>query len=283
MKILLTGARGFVGSYFQKHYALNYQCKTFSFSSDKLAELILDDVEVIIHLAAIVHQPYARKEEYVHVNVQKTLELAQKAKEGGVKQFIFISSIAVYDSSLTLLKENSLLNPSTLYGQSKLEAENKLLALEDESFKVAIIRPPMVYGANAPGNIRSLMKLIDKMPILPFGNIENKRSFVYVGNLCAMIDCIIQTKSCGVFLASDDVPLSTTRLIELISKAKNTKRCLFHVKFLATLIHWFKPSLYRRLFESLEVDNTQTKCILDFKNPYSVEDGVKMMVKSERQ
>lgn len=283
MKILLTGARGFIGSYFQKNYALNYQCKTFSLSSDKLVELILDDVEVIIHLAAVVHQPYARKEEYVHVNVQKTLELAQKAKEYGVKQFIFISSIAVYDSSLTLLKEDSLLNPSTLYGQSKLEAENKLLALEDESFKVAIIRPPMVYGANAPGNIRSLTKLVDKIPILPFGNIDNKRSFVYVGNLCAMIDCIIQRKSSGIFLASDDVALSTTRLIELIAKAKNTKIYLLHVKFFATLIHWFKPSLYRRLFESLEIDNTQTKYILDFKNPYSVEDGVQMMVKGERQ
>lgn len=281
MKILLTGAHGFIGSYFRKKYASVYQFKTFSFSHDTLNELILDDVEIILHLAAIVHRPNTQEKEYMKVNVQKTLELAQKAKGSGVKQFVFISTIAVYDPKLTCINENSLLKPKTLYGKSKLEAEKQLQFLEDESFKVSILRPPMVYGYNAPGNIHSLMKLINKMPILPFGNITNQRSFVYIGNLCAMINCIIQSKSNGTFLASDDTPLSTTKLIELISSTKNKKVYLLHIKGFARFLQWFKPSLYQRLFENLAIDNTQTKQTLCFKNPYSSEEGIRLMIQED--
>ena len=281
MTILLTGANGFIGSYFQRHYTSKYQFKTFSFSQHTLNELILDDVEIILHLAAIVHRPSTQEEEYMQVNVQKTFKFAQKAKKSGVKQFVFISTIAVYDPKLSCIKENSLLKPETLYGKSKLEAEKQLQSLENESFKVSIVRPPMVYGHNAPGNIHNLMNLLNKMPILPFGNIANQRSFVYVGNLCAMIDCIIQSKSYGIFLASDDSPLSTTRLIELISNVKNKKIYLLYVKGFGRFLKWFKPSLYQRLFENLEIDNTQTKQTLCFKNPYSTEEGIRLMIQGE--
>lgn len=279
MHILITGASGFIGNYFQQHYASKYTCSSFPFSEYNLSNLTLEGIETIIHLAAIVHQPNARKEEYTRVNVNQTLEFAKKAKENGVKHFLFMSTIAVYDSTLSLIQEDSLVNPITLYGQSKLEAERQLLALSDEAFNVSIIRPPMVYGENAPGNIRSLINLIDKMPILPFGKINNKRSFVYVGNLCSLMDCIIQSKKGGIFLASDDMPQSTTKLIELIAKAKNKKIYLFHMKAFQKLILWLRPSLYQRLFESLEINNSRTKEILNFKNPYSIEDGMKIMVK----
>lgn len=278
MRILITGVSGFIGNYFQHQYASKYTCSSFSFSEYDFSKLTLEGIETIIHLAAIVHQPKARKEDYIRVNVHHTLEFAKKAKENGVKHFLFMSTIAVYDAQLSLIQENSLINPITLYGQSKLEAEKQLLALSDESFNVSIIRPPMVYGENAPGNIRSLINLIDMMPILPFGKIDNKRSFIYVGNLCSLMDCIIQSKKSGVFLASDDVPLSTTKLIELIAKAKNKKIYLFHIKLFQKFILWLSPSLYQRLFESLEINNSRTKEILNFKNPYSIEDGIKIMV-----
>lgn len=278
MRILITGASGFIGNYFQHHYASKYTYSFFSFSDYDINKLVLEDIETIIHLAAIVHQPNARKEEYTRVNVDQTLEFAKKAKDNGVKHFLFMSTIAVYDSNLSLVQETSLINPTTLYGQSKLEAERQLLALADESFNVSIIRPPMVYGANAPGNIRSLINLIDKMPILPFGKIDNKRSFVYVGNLCAMIDCIIRVRKGGIFLASDDIPQSTTNLIELIAKEKKKKIYLFHIKLFQKFILWLKPSFHKRLFESLEIDNSQTKQVLNFQNPYGVEDGIRRTV-----
>ncbi|MBP1680099.1 MAG: nucleoside-diphosphate-sugar epimerase [Proteobacteria bacterium] len=281
MRLLLTGANGFIGSFFQKMYGERYDIQTFSFLHDHFDVLDLYGVDVIVHLSALVHQPKATQAMFFEANVKHTLSLAQKAKESGAKHFIFMSTIAVYDQSIVCLREDSLLGPSSLYGSSKLEAEQQLLMLEDEHFKISIVRPPMVYGYNAPGNIKSLMNLIDKIPLLPFGNINNKRSFIYVGNLCAMIDCIIQTQKRGIFLASDDIPLSTTKLIELIANAKKQKVYLLNVKFLEGLLKWLKPSLYQRLFESLEIDNTKTKHFLNFKNPYNVHEGIEKMVRGE--
>ncbi|AFL69136.1 NAD-dependent epimerase/dehydratase family protein [Sulfurospirillum barnesii] len=281
--VLVTGASEFIGGYFTTHYSATYNISFCSFHQENLDALALGGISTILHLSAIVHQPNATQALCNEFNVSKTVNLALKAKEAGVKQFVFMSTIAVYDTSLTFLNEDSLLNPATFYGQSKLEAEKQLLALEDEHFKVSIIRPPMVYGANAPGNIKSLMKLIDKVPILPFGGIMNQRSFVYVGNLCAMIDCIMKQRQSGIFLASDDAPLSTTQLIEHIARAKNKKKYLLHVKLFEYMLRWLKPSLYQRLFCDLVVDNSQTKATLDFKNPYRVEEGIRLMIEGEKE
>lgn len=281
MKILLTGANGFIGSYFQNKYAQRYDVQTFSFVLDDFEALYVKDVDVVLHLSALVHQPKALEKEYAKINIDHTVALARKAKENGVRHFIFMSTIAVYDTCLDYIDENSRLAPSTPYGESKLEAEKKLQELEDEFFIVSILRPPMVYGYNAPGNIKSLHRLIDILPILPLGYIDNKRSFVYVGNLCALIECIIQKGQRGIFLASDDKALSTTQLIEAIAKVKKRSCWLFKLPLFAQMLRWVKPSFYKRLFESLEVDNTQTKKILGFENPYSVEEAIALMVHGE--
>ncbi len=126
------------------------------------------------------------------------------------------------------------------------------------------------------------MNLVKKVPLLPFGNIKNKRSMVYVGNLCHLIDELIKQKQNGIFLASDDEPLSTTKLIELIAKNLETKVTLIKVPFFETFLKLVKPSFYKRLYGSLEVDNTLTKQKLSLKNPYSVEDGIKFMIKGEK-
>lgn len=278
MKLLLTGANGFIGTYFQKQYVQKYTIQTFSFLNDNFESLHVKGIDAVVHLSALVHQPKTSQEVYERVNIRNTLSLARKAKESGVKQFIFMSTIAVYDEALTQICENSTLKPNTFYGITKLEAEKQLLSLEDEDFIVSIIRPPMVYGFNAPGNMKSLNCLIDKVSVIPLGGINNKRSFVYVGNLCAMIECIIEKRKSGIFLCADDEPLSTTRLIELIAKAKQKKVYLLHVKILKVLLKWLKPSFYKRLFGSLEVGNTQTKRILDFKNPYTAKEGIELMV-----
>ncbi|MDD2384931.1 MAG: NAD-dependent epimerase/dehydratase family protein [Sulfurospirillaceae bacterium] len=278
MKILITGASGFVGSYFVDKYKDKYEIKTFSFLKDDFRALHVKDVDVVLHLSALVHQPKALEEEYIKINIDYTVALARKAKESGVKHFIFMSTIAVYDTSLTYIDENSHLNPSTPYGRSKLEAEKKLQELEDEFFTVSILRPPMVYGSNAPGNIKSLMRLVEHVSILPFGGIDNQRSFVYVGNLCHLVDVVITQKASGIFLASDDEAISTSKLIELIAKAKKKKMYLLHVKMFGVLLKWFKPSLYRRLFCDLVVDNAWSKKVLDFENPYTTEEGIALMV-----
>ena len=289
MKILITGASGFVGSYFINKYKNKYEIKTFSFLKDDFESLECSDVDVVFHLSALVHQMGgASNSEYERVNVTQTLELAKKAKESGVKHFVFMSTVKVYgEETNTKYSEKSVCNPEDEYGKSKLKAEQELLGLSEEGlgdsdgFKVSIVRTPIVYGYGVKANIKSLVNLVRKVPVLAFGNIQNKRSMVYIGNLCHLVDVVIEQQEAGVFLASDDEPLSTTRLIELIAKNLDKKIYLIKIPFFETLLKVVKPSFHKRLYGSLEVDNSITKEKLNLKNRYSVEEGIGMMIHPE--
>ena len=280
MKVLLTGARGFIGSYFQQQYAQKYTIQPFSFLNNDLETLQLKDVDVVIHLSALVHQMNGASDKaYEKINVEQTLQLAHKAKENGVKHFIFMSTVKVYGEESTIAyTETSLCYPKDMYGKTKLKAEQELQKLENNDFRISIIRTPIVYGAGVKANMQNLMKLIDKMILLPFGHICNKRSFVYIGNLTALIDAIIEQGKSGVFLAGDDEALSTTELIQRIAQAKKRRIFLIKIPLFGIFLKWIKPSFYQRLFENLLVDNTKTKEALHFKNPYSIKEGIVFMV-----
>lgn len=280
MKIVLTGARGFIGSYFQKQYAQKYTIQPFSFLNDDLKTLHVKDVDVVIHLSALVHQMNGASDEaYEKINVEQTLQLARKAKENGVKHFIFMSTVKVYGEENTIAyTEISLCYPKDMYGKTKLKAEQELQKLENNDFRISIIRTPIVYGAGVKANMQNLMKLIDKVILLPFGHIYNKRSFVYIGNLTALIDTIIEQGKSGIFLAGDDEALSTTELVQLIAQAKMRRIFLIKIPLFGIFLKWIKPSFYQRLFENLLVDNTKTKEALHFKNPYSIKEGIVFMV-----
>jgi len=284
MKILLTGANGFLGSYFKKKYANAYNIQTFSFLSDNFNALHIDGVDVIIHLSALVHQMGgASADKYEKINVTQTLDLAKKAKENGVKHFVFMSSVKVYgEESNAPYSEDALCYPKDEYGKSKLKAENELKKLESDDFIVSIVRTPIVYGYGVKANIKNLISLVEKVPILPFRDIQNRRSMIYVGNLCHLVDVIITKQVNGIFLASDDKPLSTTKLIELIADGLGKKVYLVRFPFFENFLKLVKPSIYKRLYGSLEVDNSKTRKELQFKNLYSVEEGIQYMIKGER-
>jgi len=282
MKILVTGSNGYLGSSFINNYKAKYFFEKFSLLNQRLDDINFNEIDVVLHCAALVHQkveqPY---EKYQEINVDYPLKLSKLAKQNGVKQFVFISTIAVYGEEKEKLDENTICNPIIAYGKSKLEAEKELLKLNDDNFVVSIIRPPMVYGKDAPGNIDSLIKLVKKLPIIPLGGIENKRSFISIQNLCHIIDEVIIQQKAGIFLASDDESLSTTRLIELIAKNLDKKIYLLKIPFFETLLKIVKPSFHKRLYGSLEVDNSITKEKLNLKNPYNVEEGIKLMINGE--
>lgn len=282
-ELLITGSSGFIGNYFINKYKNKYNIKTFSFLKDDINSLDCNGIAIVFHLSALVHQMGgASASEYKRVNVTQTLNIAQKAKESGIKQFVFMSTVKVYGEETTRkYTENSICSPKDEYGKSKFTAELELRKLEDENFKVSIIRTPIVYGYGVKANIKSLVNLTNKVPVLPFGKIENKRSMVYIGNLCHLVDKVIKQQKSGIFLASDDEPLSTTRLIELIAKNLDKKICLIKIPFFESLLKLLKPSFYKRLYGSLEIDNTITKEKLNLKNPYSVEEGIKYMIKGE--
>jgi UDP-glucose 4-epimerase len=324
VKVLITGSNGYLGSSFIDRYQKRYQFTTFSLLHQKIEDINFRDVNIVLHCAALVHQKEEHSyEKYHEINVTYPLKLAKLAKQNGVQQFVFISTIAVYGEDEEVLNENTICDPVTPYGKSKLEAERQLSELHDDSFVVSIIRVPMVYGKDAPGNIESLVKLVRNVPIIPLGGINNRRSFVYVGNLCWLVDEVIRfrvklgmteelkhamteevklgikegsavTREChpeldsgskNIFLACDDEPLSTTRLIELIAKNLNKKVYLVKVPFFEFLLKLLKPSFHKRLYGSLEVDNSLTmkRLFSEVKPslPFSVQEGIKLMISGE--
>jgi len=124
---------------------------------------------------------------------------------------------------------------------------------------------------------------VRKVPILPFGGIDNRRSMVYIGNLCQLIHKLCKTKISGVFLAGDDRPVTTTEFIELIAKELGRTVHFVKIPFFEPLLKSFKPSFHKRLYESLEINNSVTKEILNFRNPYSLEQGIKYMLNGEKK
>lgn len=282
MKILLTGSSGYIGKSFLNLYKKKYEFENFSLFNDTVESIDFKDVTTVLHCAALVHQKReCSYDKYYQVNAEYPLRLAQRAKACGVKQFVFMSTIAVYGEAFSLLTEETACVPITSYGKSKLAAEQELQKLEDENFIVSIVRAPMVYGKDAPGNIDSLINLVKKTALLPFANIHNERSFVYVNNLCHLLDVIITKKQSGVFLAADDKALSSTRFIELIAQNLGKKVYIIQMPFFETALKFCMPSIHKKLYGNLKIDNTLTKSSLDFKNVYSVEDSIAQMIRGE--
>ena len=280
MHVLLTGSSGFIGNHYRKNSRYKETITPFSFQYDNIGSFDFSEVDTLIHLAALVHQMNgADPESYHDINVAKTIKLAQKAKASGIKHFIFMSTVKVYgEENDTPYTETSPCSPQDEYGKSKLLAERELEKLSDENFLVSIIRTPIVYGYGVKANIKNLIELVNTIPILPLGNIDNKRSMVYIGNLCHLIDEIIAQQQSGIFLASDDEPLSTSKLIRLIAKNLEKNIYLIKVPLFETLLKIVKSSFHKRLYGSLEVDNLLTKEKLNLKNPYTLEESVRLMI-----
>jgi len=283
MRILLTGATGFIGSYFRNNNRSD-EVFPFSFQHGDISSSDFSKFDAILHLAALVHQmKTADRAEYEAINVQKTLELAAKAKCDGVKHFIFMSTIKVYgEESDTVYTENTPCHPQDDYGRSKLRAENELQKLCDADFIVSIIRTPIVYGAEVKANIRNLIQLIKIAPILPFKNTHNTRSMVYVGNLCALVTSLIEQRVGGVFLACDDESISTTEFIQKIAASLGKKLYLIYIPLFETALKFLKPSLHKRLFGNLIIDNTLTKARLGYHAPFTIDEGIKIMLHGEK-
>jgi len=282
-KILLTGASGFVGQRFLSYNKEKYQTQSVSFRTKKVSEVNLEGIDTIVHLAGKAHQMQKIDDQiYFDVNYELTKALATKAKEQGVAHFVFISTIKVYgdnykNAHLTLDKT---CKPDDPYGESKKQAEDFLRSIETETFKVGIIRPPLVYGPGVKGNMIKLLALAEKNLPLPFGGIENKRSMVFLDNLIELINTVVDQKASGTFFASDQQPLSTSRLIELIKIKLNKEGGLFKMpNFLLGILDKMKPALVKRLFYSLTVDTKETFQRLNYTPPYTSEYGIEQMVK----
>ncbi|MBC7786476.1 MAG: SDR family oxidoreductase [Methylophilaceae bacterium] len=306
MRILVTGASGFVGRALctellrQKHVvvavvrnknnALGVSIETATVCAiDHHTDwsATLRHVDVVVHLAARVHvmrdhadNPLA---EFRKVNVAGTLNLAMQAAKAGVKRFIFISSVKVNGEHTDVgiaLTEESLVNPQDAYGISKLEAEQGLMLIAQQTgMEVVVIRPPLVYGAGVKANFATMMRMVKLCFPLPFGAIYNTRSFVYIDNLVSLIlKCIDHPAAANqVFLVSDGHDLSTTELLRVCANALRVKSTLMPIpqkwiEIFAALIG--KKEVAQRLCGNLQVDITKAHTLLDWMPPITVEEGL---------
>ncbi|WP_018930683.1 NAD-dependent epimerase/dehydratase family protein [Gracilibacillus lacisalsi] len=227
-RVLITGKNSYVGNSFEKwvtdNYPEEFQIDKISLRTDEWKSVDFSIYDVVLHVAGIAHvstDPSLR-EKYYRINRDLTMEIATKANLEGVKQFIFLSSIIVYGDSINntgVIRERTIPKPSNYYGDSKLQAENGLKDLESKSFKIVIIRPPMIYGKNSKGNYPRLAKFATMSPVFP--NFYNRRSMLHIDNLSEFIKLMIQNKECGLFFPQNKDYVQTSNMVEEIAKAHN--------------------------------------------------------------
>ncbi|GIU20007.1 epimerase [Shewanella sp. c952] len=295
MSTLLTGATGFIGSFIARNNN-DFNCvvrknerRSFnlSFGIDKLDgntnwEGAFSHIDSVIHLAGLAHSRSCINKDYQSVNVDGTLHLANEAAKGGVKRFVFVSSIGVNGTSSSDVPFSilSTVNPNNDYAQSKYDAEIGLKKISTETgMELVIIRPTLVYGPNAPGNFGSLARLVFRFPFLPFALVNNRRDFISVQNLAdLLVTCAKHPKAGGhTFLASDSETVSISEFTQAIAKGFRTN--LFQLPVPIGLMCLAgkllgKSIMIEQLVGNLEVDSSNLKEILDWIPPYTMEQSM---------
>ena len=204
-KVLITGAGSYIGETFRayagKHYpALHIDAVDMLDGSWR--EKDFSSYDIVYHVAGIAHADVGNvseetKDKYYKVNTDLAVEVCKKAKVEGVKEFIFMSSMIVYGDSAPfgvkkVVNEHTIPQPANFYGDSKLQADVAVRDMVDESFKVIVLRPPMIYGKNSKGNYPTLAKLAKKLPLFP--DVDNERSMLHIDNLCEFLCQIMLVK-----------------------------------------------------------------------------------------
>jgi UDP-glucose 4-epimerase len=309
MRVLITGAGGFIGKNLSSALASN-GCDVRAMLRGKSGEKFegafdfihitdiatfdgwsdaLRDVDVIVHLASMVSLKNDRSvnalNAYRRVNVQGTRRLAEAAIRASVRRIVYISTIKVNGdfTSGEPFTELNIPSPGDAYSISKWEAEQVLNDLSG-TMEIIIIRPPMVYGPGVKGNLLQLMKCIEKGIPLPFKNIRNKRSLISLDNLVdAIIASVFKAESAGnTFLVSDEDDISTPDLIRRIAASMGKKSRLVDypektMSVISNLVPQMHP-LLRRLTGSLVIDSGSSRNKLNWVPRGTVDDGIKSMV-----
>lgn len=269
-RILITGKGSYIGTHFKKHmeqWPDKYQVEELDMMDPSWKEHNFSNYDVIYHVAGLAHSTpdESQRNLYYQVNTDLAYETAKKAKDAGVKQFIFMSSIIVYGSGKVgedrVITKDTPLTPDNFYGDSKKQAEIKLETLMDDDFKVVILRPPMIYGPNSKGNYPMLAKLARKTPLFP--NIQNQRSMLYVGNLVEFVRLMIENEEEGIFLPQNDEYSCTADLVRTIANIHHHK--IWFTKLFNPIIKLMKKETHiNKMFGNLTID----KSLSNYKENY---------------
>jgi UDP-glucose 4-epimerase len=250
MRILITGKNSYIGNSVKAwliEKEPSFIVEEISLRNVALNKVSFTEYDVIFHVAGIAHISSSKKliPEYFRVNRDLAIEVANKAKQEGVKQFIFTSSMAIYGDDrpigdFTPIDVNNP-KPTNPYGQSKLEADLAIQKLQTNNFSISILRIPMVYGKTAKGNFLKLVNVSNKLSIFP--KIQNKRSVLHINNLSELVRLIIVKKHNGLFYPQDQNYFDTTKFITLfrLSNGKNILKIPFLSVILILISLFIKP------------------------------------------
>lgn len=305
MRVLVTGATGFVGQSVVKALkhanayvvAVGRDLSTSDadvsvsvpdYCAQGVWQKSLSGCDIAIHLAARVHVMHDVAENpldaFLAVNLHGTVNLAEAAAKAGIKRFVYVSSIKVNGefTNKRAFTENYAQNPQDPYAISKWHAEEALRKIEKVTgMEVVILRPPLIYGPSVKANFAALLKLVDKKLPLPLASINNKRSLIYVGNFVdAIITCATHANAAGqTYLVSDGEDVSMPQLIKKIASALNKPNYLFPfpmiiMRLFAKIIG--KAASVDRLTQSLVIDSSKIRQELDWKPPFTMEQGLKV-------
>lgn len=287
-RILITGANSYIGTSFEQYisaFGNNYSVDTIDMIDGSWKSSDFSPYDSVFHVAGIAHSDVNEADEetkalYYKVNRDLTIETAKKAKNEGVKQFVFMSSAIIYGKSSKIGQDKLITrqtppSPENFYGDSKLKAEEGILALNDQNFCVVILRPPMIYGKNSKGNYVTLSKYAKKLPFFP--DIENKRSMLYIENLCEFIRLMVENNEQGIFFPQNNEYVKTSEMVKIISElnGKNIKLVRVFNPFLR--LFGKKVDLISKVFGNLRYDMEISK----YKEPYNVYDFKESLKRTE--
>lgn len=224
--VLITGAHSYIGDSV-KEYLLRWPNEYCVDIKDTIGwepePNDFKDYDVVFNVAGIAHIKETSKNRHLYYDINRDLaiKIATAAKNGGVRQFILLSSMSVYGLTIGHITKDTPVNPANAYGKSKAEADEVISKLSDDTFKFACLRPPMVYGKGCKGNYQRLRLFALKSPIFP--DYKNKRSMIYIGNLCAFVKQTIDFAVEGLFFPQNSEYVNTSEMVKLIAKENGKK------------------------------------------------------------
>ncbi|MFC4409992.1 NAD-dependent epimerase/dehydratase family protein [Chungangia koreensis] len=266
-RILITGKNSYIGTSLEKwlgNYPDKYTTDCVSLRGDLWKGIDFSVYDVVFHAAGIAHIKETKENANLYYKVNRDLayEVAQKAKKEGVKHFIFLSSMSVYGIESGIIDKDSPLEPKSNYGKSKLQAEELITGIQGDPFKVAILRPPMIYGKGCKGNYNRLANLAIKIPIFP--DVDNKRSMIYIDNLSEFVRLIIDDSKSGLFYPQNKEYVCTSKMVEMIGELHGTN--IRMTKLFNVFLKLFPINTVKKVFGDLVYD----KKMNDYKNRYIV-------------
>ena len=236
-RVLITGANSYVGdsvSSWLKQKGLSVEILDMLDESWRKKDF--SSFDVVFHVAGLAHRKITKDIEplYYSINCDLACEVAEKSKKEGVSQFIFMSSMSVYSDSESIIDKSTPTCPDNAYGKSKLMAEQRLNRFQDESFKIVVLRPPMIYGKNCKGNYTSLRRIALRFPVFP--KVKNRRSMIYIDNLSEFVFQVIINGLSGVYMPQNSELVNTSNWAFLIAKENGHKLYLSSILGIAVFI-----------------------------------------------